>query len=743
MLDLGLAKALVGEISGDAPSLLNSPTITSAGTVAGTVLGTAAYMSPEQAKARPIDRRADVWAFGCVFYEMLTGKRAFDGDGISEVLAAVLRDEVDWDALPAETPATARYVLRRCLDRNVRMRLRDIGEARVALSSDALASSITEGPTTTSAAPAPAARGRERIAWAIAFAAVAAAAFAGWVAVQRARTPPLPEVRAAIRPPEGQVFDSYGSHAGSVSISPDGTRMTFGSSAGSGGRPVLHLRTLGSEVARPVPGTEGATYPFWSPDGRNLAFFADGKLKRLDLDGGAPMTICSAPAGRGGTWSKNGVIVFAEDAQAPISRVSASGGEPTPVTTVDGQRKGETTHRYPYFLPGGNHFLFLRAGHAAALEDEVNSLWIGSLDGDEPIELMRSVSNAAYAMGHLFYVRDQFLMAQPFDAAKLQFSAEPFAVGEGVVFESGYWRGAFAVAENGFIAYQGGLGRMRLLKWFDRDGNELGQIGQAAQYGHIRLSPDDRQLAATISDPHSGRGDIWTFDVTRNVASRLTFSDGHDSRPVWSPDGKRIAFVSNREGESGDVYVVSANGRGKPEPLLKSEVLDAPTDWSSDDRYVSINRGLGKTDLWLVPLDGTEPFSLVSTEFDEGYARFSPDGKWIAYLSNQSGRYELYLTRVPTGEGKWQLTAEGADWVLGWKEDGREIYYLDLEGALNIVRVELGDKFVADRPQRLYRTRSENTWDSTRDGQRFILGTPENPSEGYPITLIVNWAGKR
>ena len=742
VLDLGLAKALVGEASGDTTNLSLSPTMTTEGTVAGTLLGTAAYMSPEQAKARTVDRRADVWAFGCVFFEMLTGKKAFAGDGISETLASVLRDEVNWDALPAATPTAALRVLRRSLDRNVKMRLRDIGEARVALSPESLEAAAggdsANGPAVASAAS----RTRERFILAIALAAVVAAAVAGWFAAHRGEMTVRPEVRAAIRPPHEQVFEGYGNYLGNLTLSPDGTRMTFASATG-GGQPELHVRSLGSESSQPLAGTEGATFPFWSPDGRNLAFFVDGKLKRLDLDGGAPMTICSAAAGRGGSWNKDGVILFAPETQTGIFRVSASGGEPTPVTTLDNQRKGESTHRYPSFLPDGNRFLFVRAGHAAALEDDVNSLWVGSLDGTEPFELMHSVSNAAFAMGHLFYLRDQFLMARPFDAHELEFTAEPFAVGEGVVFQKNYWRGAFAVADHGLVTFQGGLGMQRQLNWYDRDGNTLGQIGEPGQYGPIRLSPDGRQLAATITDPGSGRGDIWIFDIARDVSSRLTFADANDTQPVWSPDGKLVAFQSDREKDTGDVYIVRADGRGEPELLFESEGPTSPTDWSPDGKYLSIDRGVGKNDLWIVPVDGSEPFTLISTPFDEGYSRFSPDGNWIAYVSNETGRYELYLTRFPSGDGKWQLSADGGDWAIGWKEDSSEIFFLDLEGALLSVRVELGDIVVADRPQHLFSTRSENTWASTLDGQRFILGTPDDPDEGYPITLIVNWAGKR
>ena len=716
--------------------------MTSEGTVAGALLGTAAYMSPEQAKARTVDRRADVWAFGCVFFEMLTGKKMFAGDGISETLASVLRDEPNWDALPAATPVAARLLLRRCLDRDVRMRLRDIGEARVALSPESLAVAADDGSVEDPAIAVAGSRGRNWLARASVFAAIVVAAFAGWFAAHSGTTTAAPEVRAAIRPPKGQLFEGYGSYLGNLTLSPDGTHLTFSSTNGDG-RPMLHLRSLGSQTSQPLTGTEGATFPFWSPDGRSLAFFIDGKLKRLDLEGGAPMTICSASAGRGGSWGKDGVILFTPDTQAAIYRVSASGGEASPGDHTRQSAEGGDHTPIPVLPSRWKPLFFIRLGHAAALDDEVNSLWVGSLDGAEPVELVHSVSNAAYAMGHLFYIRDHFLMARPFDHRRLEFSGEPFVVGEDVVYLGNYWRGAFAVAENGLLAYQGGLGPQRKLIWYNRDGTELGQIGKSAQFGPIRLSRDGRQLAATITDPGSGRGDIWIIDTPRDVASRLTFSDAHDTQPVWSPDGTRVAFQSDRAKDTGDVFLVQADGRGEPELLFASDGPASPTDWSPDGKYVSVDQGIGKNDLWIVPVDGGDPFTLVATPFDEGYARFSPDSSWIAYVSNESGRYELYLTRIPSGDGKWQLSVDGGDWAIGWKEDGSEIYYLDLEGALCSVRVELGENVVVDRPQQLFETRSENTWASAPDGQRFVLGAPENLHEGYPINLIANWAGKR
>jgi Tol biopolymer transport system component len=741
VLDLGLAKALVGETSGDPGSLSLSPTVTSAGTLAGTLLGTAAYMSPEQAKGRAVDRRADVWAFGCLLFEMLTGTRTFDGETVSETLASVLRDEVSWDALPEETPPSIVHLLRRCLDRNPRMRLRDIGEARVALSPESLLSpELGRGEIATSAAPAGPAGAR--LAWGLAAVALVAAAALGWLAVTRSQTPTnREEIRASIRPPAGQVFEAYGVHSGAVSISPDGMRMTFVSRSEEKNAGI-YLRSLGSEEAQPLAGTEGATYPFWSPDGRQLGFFVRGKLKRVDLAGGAPMTVADAPEGRGASWNADGEILFAPDTQSQIHRVSVGGGTPTPVTTLDVTRGGETTHRFPFFLPDGRHFLYLRGSHATR-DTEVNSIWVGSLDTDETFELMSSGSQAIYAQGHLFWVHDQFLMARPFDASSLEFTGEAFAVAEGIVFQETYWRAAFDVSPAGPIVCQTGLASSKYLAWFDRAGSELSTLGTPGQFDEIRLSPDDRFLAATIQDESTGRGDIWIFDVRRNVGSRLTFDDGSDSAPVWSPDGKMIAFRSNRGNTTGDIYLRPADGRGQAELLYADDAMKTPRDWSSDGKYLAIDHGVGKSDVWIVPLDGGDPFSLIVGDFDEGYSRFSPDGNWLGYISNESGRFELYMTRVPRGEGKWQLSIDGADWLIGWKRDGTEVYFLNLEGVLMSVKLELGDAVVADVPQRLFPTRAGSTWSSASDGERFVLGVPDDPNEDYPISLILDWNGKR
>jgi len=739
VLDLGLAKALAGEVAADAAALSLSPTLTSGGTVAGTLLGTAAYMSPEQAKGKPVDRRADIWAFGCLLYEMLTGRKAFGGETVSEALASLLRDEVDWAALPLATPPAVARLLRRCLERDPRMRLRDAGEARIALGPDALARAE---PVRSEGGPTPegVARREWRIRAAVALAALAAGALGAMVLGRGGAAEVRREIRASILAPEGSRFVGFGVNAGGLSISPDGTRITF-VAVDDAGKSMIWVRPLGSAAAQPLRGTEGGSFPFWSPDSRELGYFVDGKLMKADLAGGAPTTLADAPDSRGGTWNRTGDILFVPDIQAPVYRVSAAGGgTATPVTALD-ETRGETTHRYPSFLPDGRHFLFFRGSHGD-VEGPANSIWVGSLDGAEPVELMPATRNAVYAQGHVFWVRDHYLMARPFDPESLRFTGELFSVAESVVGQPTYWRAAFDVSPAGPIVYlSGGLAEQRLAV-FDRAGKVLASPAVGAQYHFIRLSPDDRKLAAAVQ-PASGGSDLWLFDLERETGGRLTFESGREDFPVWSPDGSRIAYRADLEDGSSGIYVRSADGRGDPVLVFEGAGHPTPEDWSPDGRYLAMNLGDTRKDLWIVPLDGSEPFVVVGTDADEGYARFSRDGEWLFYLSNETRRYEVYLTRFPSGDGKWLLSDDGASWLIGVNHDATEAYYLSYEGAVVAVELELADLVVVGEPTVLFRARAEESFTVSSDGQRFVLGVPDDAFDTFPLQLVLNWAGRR
>jgi Tol biopolymer transport system component/predicted Ser/Thr protein kinase len=740
LLDFGLAK-VGGPISNDPSSLTSLPTEHGSPlTEAGTILGTFQYMAPEQLEGMEADARTDIFAFGTVLYEMTTGQKAFEGKGRASLIAAIIeREPPPMSSLQALTPPALEHIVSVCLKKDPRDRWQTAHDVKLGLKwiDEAGSAAGIAAPTVVKR------KARERLAWAAAGLLLITTIGAGVVAMNRGHTlDARQKVVASIQPPAKARFGTLGSNVGALTLSPDGHWVTFVSDA-TGGRNMLYIRPLDSAAAQPLAGTESATFPFWSPDSSQIGFFSGGQLKKIDRSGGAAITVTAAQDGRGGTWNRDGVILFAAGTNTGLSRVSAGGGPAVSITELDTAAK-ETTHRYPVFLPNGKDYLYLQGNHNAPINDESNSIWVGQLDSNERVRLVQSGSNAFFAQGHLFHVRDGFLMAQPLDDRNLKLSGDPFAVAQEVGFLSNYFRAAFAVSKNGIIAFQRGLGRDAQLAWLDRSGNRVGALGGFDQYRFVRLSPDDRKLAVTQVDPSSGTSDIWIFDVSRNVKSRLTFDEANDSHAVWSPDGSEVVFGSRRTG-SGDLYKRKANGSGGAELLWGVETPLDPADWSPDGANIAVDYGANSgSDLWIFPVSGNqEPYALVATDFDEGYARFSPDGKWLAYLSNESGNYELYATRFPGGDGKWQISTEGADWLLGWKGDGSEIYFMDLDARISSVKVSLGEELVADIPSVLFPTQTNETWDSSRDGERFILGTPEIKEENFPITLILNWAAGR
>jgi Tol biopolymer transport system component len=704
-------------------------------TEAGTIMGTFQYMAPEQLEGIEADARTDIFALGSILYEMATGKPPFAGKGRASLIAAIIeREPVPISTLQPLTPPALERVTSVCLKKRPDDRWQTAHDVKLGLDW------IQEGGSV-AGVPAPVAarrKSREKMWWAVAAVLMLAMLAAGWVAVTRGRA--LKDKRkiiASIHPPEESEFETFGSNIGALTLSPDGHWMTFVASSPDEKRR-LYLRPLNSGAAQPLAGTEGAVFPFWSPDSRQIGFFTSGKLKKIDRNGGAAITICEASDGRGGTWNGDNVILFAPDTQSPLHRVSAGGGRSASVTTLELSRN-ETTHRFPWFLPDGEHYLYTRASHALPSGDDGNGIWVGSLGAEEPQRIMQSASNALYANGHLFYVRDRFLMAIPFSSSSQELTGNPFAVGEKVAHLPGFFRGAFAVSENGMVAFNHGFALDSKMTWMDRQGKVIAPLGDVAQHDMIRLSPDGKKLATTIIDPSTGTGDLWVYDIARQVKSRLTFSEMNDQEPIWSPDGTQIVYQAAGSG-IGDMFIRPANGTEDAELLYGTEQIEVPQDWSKDGKYILFDHGAGKFDVWVLPMEGDkEPYPLVEGPFDEGYARFSPDGKWVAYISNESGKYEMYATRFPSGEGKWQLSVGGADWAIGWKDDGSEIYYLNLQGAVVKVGLSLGDDLVADLPEEMFPTLTSRTYASTTNGERFIIGVPEAPVSTYPITLIINW----
>ncbi|MDX1644231.1 MAG: protein kinase, partial [Thermoanaerobaculia bacterium] len=527
VLDFGLAKALEGATDpASGPNLENSPTLSMAATQAGIILGTAAYMAPEQAAGQPADRRADVWSFGVVLAEMLGGKQLFTGETASHVLAAVLQKEVDLDDALPDVPPPIRLLLERCLEKKPRRRLQAIGEARIAIEdylADPAAANTpdraVEDPEEAPAVPA----WRRLLPWGLTAALLVASI--GLAVTSRRADPPADVVQFTIPPPAGTAFNLNPTSPGPVAVSPDGRHLVFVAN-GSGGTG-LWVRSFEASEARLLAGTEGAAYPFWSPDSRSIGFFADSKLKRIDIAGGPAVSLTEADNGKGGTWSSDGVILFAPTHDAAIHRVAAAGGESVPVTALVPER--DISHRHPEFLPDGEHFLYL-----ARIEDPANNdlpeIRLAALEGSDERVLLRSPSAAGYASGYLLYTLESTLMARPFDFDRLEFSGDAVPVADGItLISTGSARSVFSASSAGVLAYQTGANESgAVIYWFDRSGEEAGTVGETARYNEVSLSPDDRRLGVTITDSEAGTRDIWLFDLDRGIPSRFTFDPRHD-----------------------------------------------------------------------------------------------------------------------------------------------------------------------------------------------------------------------
>ncbi|HEY7574115.1 MAG TPA: protein kinase, partial [Thermoanaerobaculia bacterium] len=601
VLDFGLAKALTGDAS--SPEVSHSPTLTAAATQAGVVIGTAAYMSPEQARGRSVDKRADIWAFGAVLYEMLAGRKVFEGETVSDTLAAVLKTDPDWSRLPGSTPVNVRKVLKKCLDRDREKRIHDIADARIELEERAEAiEPVAASQLRRGGLPA-------WIPWAIAGLALAGlvATFLGprrAPSVERAQP-----IRASIAPPREAEIDFGGPFSGSLAMSPDGRAMVFSASGGSGDQQ-LWLRRLDAPAAEPIPGTEGALYPFWSPDSRQVAFFLGGRLRKVPASGGPVVEICETTREpRGGAWGSTGVIVFASHWRSGLSRVSAEGGKAEVLTHPDEKRR-ETTHRYPFFLPDGKHFVYLAGSHLASDTSGENALYLGSLDSPERTLLVNARSNVVHASGHLIYVRGRSLVAQPLDLGGRRLVGEATPLVDGILYETGFFQGAFSASQNGLLAYQrGGAATRFRLVWFDRSGKELGTVGEPGTIFDIRLSPDGRQLAIVRGDP----GDVWVRDLTRGVETRVTFHPLSESTPIFTPDSRSLFFSSDRD-VNWDVYRTDlrAGGGSGERPILRAPGWQTATDISPDGKTLLIEleeagEG-GEADIWRLPLEeGAKP----------------------------------------------------------------------------------------------------------------------------------------
>ena len=741
VLDFGLAKAFTidGEESRD---LSHSPTVTRA-TEYGVVLGTAPYMSPEQARGRPVDARADIWAFGCVLYEMLAGHKAFGAETTTDTLAAIVSREPEWDRLPPGTPTSVRRLLRRCLAKDPRQRLHHMADARIELAEPA----VEAAAGSQQGAAAVRTRGKAYLPWALALGlggALAAALFP-------APSPLARSTWSSILPPEKSTFAYF---AGPVAVSHDASSLAFVATT-SEGRDVAWVRPLGSLEAQALPGTEGASYPFWSGDDRSIGFFAGGKLKTVEVKGGPVVTICDAPGARGGTWSPAGVILFATT-WSGIHRVPSSGGTPSEITKPDALR-GEMSHRWPYFLPDGNHFAYLAANFVTGAK-ETAEIHLGSLDSRETKLLLHARSNAAFASGHLLFVRDRTLMAQAFDEKRLEVQGQAFPIAGGVQFDELTWRGVFACSPKGVLVYQGGnAGANSRMVVLDRAGKEIKTLGSPADFNNHRISPDGRRVAIGVLDPSVVNFQLWIYEVSQDKETRLTFGPYRNSFPVWAPDGSRVVFSSNRGG-AWDIIEKRSDSTGSEDVVLRSEANKYPSDWSADGRFIVYSStghaGKAKTEEWILPRFGEgKPHVFLGGDFNYGEGHFSPDGRWLVYSSDESGRAEVYVTPFPKGGNKWQVSVAGGS-NPRWRGDGRELFYMAANSDLMAAEVDPRESIFrvgAVRP--LFRlllktgasrldlspTAGQIGYDAAPDGKWFLVNSPPAGSPP-PLTLITHWA---
>ncbi len=735
VLDFGLAKAWDSEPSSS--DLSQSPTVLgNSPTLAGVILGTAAYMSPEQARGKNVDKRADIFGFGCVLYEMLTGKQMFAGDTVSDTLASILKSEPDWDALPSDTPRAIKRLLRRCLEKDPARRLRDIGEARIVIDS------VIKGETTddivTNETVALQTSGRSKMAYAgwglLAVVAVVSSLFA-FTGFSKTSPSEMPVMRTSILPPDGVRFSLRGVHPGPVVISPDGRRVVF-TGRQTGGKSLLFVRELDSTEARALIGTDNAGYPFWSPDGQSIGFFADGKLKRVDISGAPPLALCEAPVGKGGAWNEDGTIVFAPSFATPLHSVPAVGGISTPITEMRPD-EGENSHRFPQFLPDGDHFIYF-----ARLGGEVSAIRLSSVSGDEDREVMRATSNVVYASEQILFLRQSTLMSRPFDPDKLGFTGDPVPVADPVRFIPGAMRGIFDASADGMLVYQAGSSIPGAqLVWRDLDGKRLGSLGDIVQQDNYSISPDGTKVAVDLFDKTGGTTDIWIYDVAREIRSRFTFDSGNDSNAIWSPDGSQIVFTSTRSGK-GQLYIKNVGGATNEEPLIETPGSTWPTDWSMDGRYVVyfMNDSTNTGNVWALPLFGDQkPFPVVSSGYSEYNGLISPDGNWMAYVSDESGTFDVYVTSFPEAGRKWQISSGGSV-EPRWDPKGRGIYYFSLNDEFHFVETSQdASTFAVGAARLLFESNSAIYYRTAPDGERLLVLEDADEGGVSPLTLVTNW----
>jgi Tol biopolymer transport system component len=744
LVDFGLAKLAAPQPAALVSSLSVLPTQAGENlTAQGTLLGTFQYMAPEQLEGHEADARTDIFALGLVLYEMATGRKAFSGKSQASLIAAIIHTHPEAiSSVQPMTPPALDRVVKTCLAKDPDDRFQTAHDVKLQLQW------IAEGGSAVGL-PAPVAakrKSREMLAWVLVpIAALAAAAATAFVI--RLRSEPPRTVASSLLPPEKS---SFAFDVGPMALSPDGRRMAF--VATSSGVSVLWVRPLSGLSAQPLAGTDGASYPFWSPDSRYLAFFANGKLKKIEASGGPPQTLADATSGRGGTWNREGVILFAPTSRSSIYRVPAAGGEASAVTKLD-VAESEFSHRWAVFLPDGRRFLYLSQKQMAGFEK--NGIYAASLEGGIRKLLFNANSNVVYAPpGHLIFHKEGTLLARPFDPKALRFSDESFPVAEGVQFYASFAHAVFSASDQGLIAYQTGSGGGQTqLTWFDRSGKTAGVVGTPGNLAAPQLSHDGRRVAVSLVDSQ-GVGDVWIYDVGRNTPTRFTFDPANDFAPLWSRDDSRIVFSTSRKGP-GDLYLKDSAGTASEEPLVVSSAFKVPLDWSPDGRTLLFQsndlqandpRASTIWDLWTWSIADRKATPFLRTPFNEVLGRFSPDGRWVAYTSNESGKEQVYAVPFPGPGGKWQVSTAGGR-APRWTRNGREIVYEAPGHEIMAVDVSLAPTFQAGIPRELFKANLQLPpgahYDVTPDGERFLINLRPGEQVSDPVTLVQNWAAGR
>jgi serine/threonine-protein kinase len=745
ILDFGLAKALEDSdaASGSNPALSLSPTLTAGMTTAGVLLGTAAYMSPEQARGEDADRRADVWAFGIVLMEMLTGNRVYSGKTLSDTLAGVLAREPEWDALPADTPPKIRRLLERCLEKDSSQRLQAVGEARIAIDRF-LADPTADDPEVESATPT-SSGARRFVPWAVA--AVLALALAAAVFWPRA-TGEDPTMRLEVKISEDPLFVDLGA---SVEISPDGRRIVYATD-GDDGR-TLSVRSLDQLEGTPLVNgsSQNQPYqPFFSPDGQWVGFVTPAELKKVPITGGTPIALCKVNRSRGASWGPDNTIVFAPNRTSGLFKVSAAGGEPVPVTTLDSE-EGEAAHLWPQVVPGDRViFSVIRQGSGVADDGTIESV---DLETGERKVLHRGGAYGRWVpSGHLVYVRENTLFAMAFDIDRMEATGSASPMVQGVTANSGNGGSQVSFSSNGTLAYVSGvIGVPEYpVMQMNRQGVTSPLWDEPGTYANPKLSPDGRRLSLSVL--RDGNWDVWVYDLERDVATRLTFNEGYDGDQVWSPDGLYLSYSSDQDGTE-NPYRKRADGSGEPEKLADIPHAFWATSWSPDGKWILGEVQADTFDIWAVPADGEgEPVEFLATQFFDRFPSISPDGRWVAYMSDESGRPEIYVRPFPAASGKWQVSDGGGSWPA-WSRDGSEIVFRSGDGLMAAPVSTSDGTFRAGRPERLAQGGFSgdqvgiavsgsifSDFDPMPDGENYVvlLGGGTGGVQSH-VTIVTNW----